>query len=211
MKGNIKRNRYKFLVIMLTLVIPVVVYLFLRGFGENHFTVPVFYEKGVPPDSTLCHTNGQPHIVNLQMALADQDIKPFDHPYEKKLSIIDVDENPQNRPGIPGYPINRVADIFAGNPKVQFILIRPAGLTGSVKQSPPEDRFLYVNSTREKMSEFAKCELILLDFPEHVDSLTRRLVVVDSQGRIRGYYQAGDFDEIDRMILEMKIMLTEEY
>jgi len=35
------------------------------------------------------------------------------------------------------------------------------------------------------------------------------LVVVDESNRIRGQYDAADRDEMDRLILEMKIMLKQ--
>ena len=34
-----------------------------------------------------------------------------------------------------------------------------------------------------------------------------RLVLVDSDGRIRGYYLDGSLEEIDKLILELQILL----
>jgi protein SCO1/2 len=209
MQREQKQNRFKILIILFTLVIPVAVYVFLRAYGENHYTVPVLYESGIPADTSECLTlpENQQHLVRMNFAMRDIIEKPSDGLFYKKLSVIDIDMVSRQQPGDPGYPLNRVADIFTGNPAVQLIIIRPASNAIPVKQIPSNDRFIYVYGTGEEISGFARCELILLDFPEK----NRRFILIDSLGRIRGYYQAGNFDEVDRLILEMKIILSEEF
>jgi protein SCO1 len=211
MQGEQKQGRYKILIIFLTLVIPVAVYVFLRSYGENHYAVPVLYENGLPADTSECITENQPHRVRMNFALGDMTGNTSDAIFEENLSVVDIDMESGQQPGDAGYPLDRVAGVFTGNPAVQFIIIRPASHSIPVKQIPSDDRFIYVYGTGEEISGFARCELILLDFPDRVDRKSRRFVLIDNQGRIRGYYQAGDFDEVDRLILEMKIILSEEY
>lgn len=63
-------KKHIFLIAMLTL--PPLVYIFLRGFGQNHFELPVYYENGIPsvetglpnkqhyiPDFRFTNQNGQ--------------------------------------------------------------------------------------------------------------------------------------------------------
>lgn len=209
MQGKEKTNRYKILIILFTLVFPVLVYVFLRAYGENHYAVPVFYENGLPADTADCITPHQPHMISLGFASEEQ--QSDQRLLSGKLSVIDIDMGSSQELGNPGYPLNRVADKFADNPVVQFIVVRPSPDRVAVKQLAGGDRFIYVYGSGEEIVRFARCELILLDFPDNFDRKTRRFVVVDKSGRIRGYYEAGDFDEIDRMILEIKIILSEEY
>jgi protein SCO1/2 len=209
MKGKEKKNRYKILIILFTLVIPVLVYVFLRAYGENHYAVPVFYETGIPTDTTDCITEDEPHLI--RMDFASDDLSAADRLLNRKLSVVDIDMGSTQELGNPGYSLNRVVDKFAENPVVQFIVVRPSTDPVPVKQLSADNRFIYVYGSGEQITEFARCELILLDFPDKFDRNTRRFVLIDNEGRIRGYYEVGDFDEIDRMILEMKIILSEEY
>lgn len=211
MRGKGKNNGLKFFIIIFTLVVPATVYVFLRGFGENHYAVPVFYENGLSRDTTECPSDNLPHTVHMSLLPGHV---PGDHPadiFDDKLSVIDVDMEPGDRLGNSGYSLNRVSDIFARNPAVQFIFIRPDQGVDHVKQSPANERFIYVYGTDREITEFARCELVLFDFPDEIDRENRRFVLIDNRGKIRGYYPSGDFDEIDRMVLEIKIILKEEF
>lgn len=49
------------------------------------------------------------------------------------------------------------------------------------------------------LPDFEKCVLLK---PENAD-----LVLIDSKKRIRGYYEAADLDELDRMVVEVRILI----
>ena len=49
----------KTIFLVLTLAIPVSIFLFLKFFGSNTFEVPVLFENGIPG----CTTTGNPHAV----------------------------------------------------------------------------------------------------------------------------------------------------
>jgi len=200
----------KLLFLMATLIIPVAIYLFLRGFGENHYVVPVLFEQGIPKDTADCPFGQSFHMVNisgLPKNLPGQDNLNFDG----KLSVIDIDIRSTNRIGYTGYSLNRVTDVFENENSVQFILIGTHPGIVNEKQSQENKRFIYVYGNLEQITAFARCQLVLLDFPENIDQKNRRLVLIDRRGRIRGYYRLNDFSEMDRMILEMKIILAEEF
>lgn len=199
------------MLLLVTLAVPVIIFLFLRGFGVNHYTVPVFYEQGIPADTSECLPENQPHIVDFSYFTSGLLSEPEGKIYEGKLSIIDVDINPAGGLSKPGYPLKRVEDHFDREKGVQFIVIRPITGSGPDKQSSNDDRFKYIFGTKDQVTAFARCSLVLLDYPDHVEDSTRRFVLVDRQGKIRGYYPVSDFDEVDRLILEMKIILKEEY
>ncbi len=211
MRGAERKGSLKPLMLLITLAAPVIIFLFLKFFGVNHYTVPVFYSNGIPRDTSECPPLSNPYEIDpsdFQFTFkGDNDTEIFN----RKLTVIDIDIKPDMPLGKAGYPITRISDHFRGDNKVQFYLIRPVPDSNEQKQFLERDRFKYVYGSVNDISEFARCGLILLDFPGQVDSGTRRLVLVDQKGRIRGYYQLAVFDEIDRMILEMKIILSEEY
>jgi protein SCO1/2 len=211
MLGVPGRKALKLLFLIATLVIPVAIYLFLKGFGENHYAVRVYFEKGIPADSADCFFDQKEHkidISGLNAEMTGQDNLVY---FSRKLSVIDINTGYSGQTWNTGYPLNRVSDVFAEQESVQFILIRPLSPVGNIKQSGLNDRFIYVYGNTEVITAFARCQLILLDFSEETDQNSRRLVLVDSKGRIRGYYSLNDFGDMDRMILEMKIILSEEF
>lgn len=210
MWGTEGKGRLKLFLLLVMLAVPVIFFLFLKGFGENHYSVPVYYQHGVPSDTSDCHFEDREHVVNMMTFWDDQSQNPKRNIFDKKLSVIDIDVQSVNPSDKAGYPLNRVADHFSKESAVQFILIRTGPNINQDKQSTTNDRFIDIYVNKEKITEFARCELILLDFPDKIVPGTRRFVLVDPGGRIRGYYPESDFDEIDRMILEMKIILREE-
>jgi protein SCO1/2 len=211
MWGTERKESLKLLMLLVTLAVPVIIFLFLKGFGENHYAVPVFYSQGIPKDTSECKSGNKPHEVDLSDFGFSIQGENQGNMFHHKLSVMDIDIQPAIPLGKAGNPLNRIVDHFTGENSVQFILIRPGQDFDRNKQSLADDRFKYVYGNMNDVSAFARCGLILLDFPGKTDASTRRFVLVDQQGRIRGYYPLSDFDEVDRMILEMKIILEEEY
>jgi hypothetical protein len=84
------------------------------------------------------------------------------------------------RPGL-NVPLNRIALEFDGDP---VAVIAPSGF--------PEETDLTL---------LQHC-VLLMQPPSSV-------VLVDQRNRIRGYYNGSDRDEIDRLIVEMKIILKQ--
>jgi len=207
---NGKKGLGKILMLLFIICLPVFVYLFLQGFGKNHYSVPVFYENGLPPDTAECISQYRPHKIDLQ-SVASFDNPGVSESIHFKLAVVDIDMDPDIRLGIPGYSLNRVLDAFTNNPSVQFIIIRPRAGVIPVKQPLSTDRVIYSYGTPEGVTGIAKCGLVLLDFPGDSSVISRRFVLVDEKDRIRGYYQVDSFEEIDRLILEMKIILKEEF
>lgn len=75
--------------------------------------------------------------------------------------------------------VNRVSEEFRGNPVAMIDAGRDTSLT-------PET--------------FRSCVLLM--------AKDENLALVDSEGRIRGYYDGDDRDEVDRLIVEAKIILN---
>jgi hypothetical protein len=128
-----------------------------------------------------------------------------------KLLVVDINSVSTFPSENVGYPLFRVSEVFANENRVQFMLIRSQSDVINNKQTTINDRFIYIHGDIEELTAFARCQLILLDFPFSTDQADRRLVLLDGKRRIRGYYPVNDFSEIDRMILEMRIILNGEY
>ncbi|MHA8051600.1 SCO family protein [Aquirufa sp. ROCK-SH2] len=225
-------------ILLLVLIVPVFIYLGLSTFGENHFTLPRF----IPAiDSTtgeiLMRERAHPRWNESKMDTVFQTIPPFsltdqngnifssnllkDNIYVAnffftRCTTICPKLNSQ---------INRVADAFTNDPKIQFISI-------SVDPKFDQPEILKAYSTKfdtsNKNWHFLTGEkkevypLILKGFhvpladaseydqaiknPDETFIHSERLVLIDKEGVIRGFYDGTDRKEVDRLIMEMKVL-----
>jgi len=58
------RKLTKIFVISVVLLLPVLVFLFLKQFGSNEFTLPYYYEDGHPLPE--CNSSSGPHFVSKE-------------------------------------------------------------------------------------------------------------------------------------------------
>jgi len=208
-----RRNALKISLLLFTLVTPVVLYLFLQGFGENIYKVPIYFENGINRDTTNCNLGDKQHIVQFVTLKADHQNQTEYKIFNQKLTVVDINnEASEKKLGEIGYSLNRVADTFVNEKLFQILIIQPDTVTQLDKKNASKSNLIRLRINQKKILEFARCGLILLDFPEtRISSWNKRFVLIDQAGRIRGYYYAHDFQEIDRLILEIKIILEEEY
>lgn len=66
----------KFIYLLLALILPGAIFVFLKVFGRNEFTIPVYYQQGVDDVSETCQFNYQvPYVVpdSIMNLLAEGD------------------------------------------------------------------------------------------------------------------------------------------
>ena len=157
----------KILYLFIALLLPVLVFLFLKYFGKNEFDIPVYYEKGVEDSLTSkCGVK-----INEQYFVSDS-------------AMMTLKWN---------HGVILVTDVNESELKALDQVIKEKGFADV-------HVFLLSNfSQTEKLTEFKKCVLFLRK--------PWNAVLIDSQKRIRGYYKIGDRDEMDRLEVELKILL----
>ena len=186
----------------MTLAIPVVVFLFLKIFGENKYEVPVFFEQGIEG----CGNPTQSHTVSLE-ALK---ISPKNYCV---ISLLDSNENDANRAFVT--ELVRIQDAFYGKTEPQFILLTNSRSVEThadmlafckVNGLNPEHTILLNLNAAEK-KDFTECGLGLgkPDGGQPTD-----LALIDEEGKIRGFYPRNDKEETDRLILELKILKNDK-
>jgi len=184
------------------LAIPVAVFLFLKIFGENKYDVPVYFAQGIEG----CSNTSQPHIVNMALL----------HFSQKNHSIIArMDSLPDDTNRAFITELVRIQDAFYGRVEPQFILLTNslsqetlAILKDFCKSNGLDPEFtMFQSPGTTQMADFMECELGLgkPDGGEAAD-----MVLVDEEGKIRGYYPRNDKEETDRLILELKILKNEK-
>ncbi len=168
-----KAIKFVFLIVMLC--IPVVIFTFLRFFGNNKFDVEVFHSNGkASPFAEVCQRTEGQHYISQKLIST-----PL-------ITIMSVADGNVNAP-IDNI-LNRLNALF-GN-EINLIVLA----TDSLMYHHAEVKLLTV----QQLENAIKCELILTN--------TDNFVLIDNERRIRGYY-AQDLDEIDRLIVETKILL----
>jgi protein SCO1/2 len=225
-------------ILFLVLILPVFVYLGLKTFGTNHFSLPRY----VP---AVDSTTGQikmtkrlhPRWNEAEMDTVFQTIPAF--------TLTDERGKPFSSTSLQGKiyvtsffftrcglicpkitsQLSRVQDTFYQDPEVQLLSIsvdpkfdQPAMLAAYAKRYDAKKgqwHFL----TGEKKSIYP---LVLKGFhvpladaseydaaiknPDETFIHSERLVLVDKEGIIRGFYDGTDKKEVDRLLVEIKVL-----
>ena len=171
----------KFIYLFLALALPGLIFVFLKKFGKNEFNVKVYYETGIPEDS-ICGipTAGAYHVP-------DSVISKIGLGQSVSASVIII------------YPfvkdnlseVNRIKEKYADE-KIDMVI-----LSGIPNHRKSQFRQLFLN-----YHDFGKIVWCLLRVQEPWS-----VVLLDGKNRIRGYYDGSLRDEIDRLDLELSILL----
>ena len=180
------QSTIKKILLALTLVLPVLTYLFLKSFGENYYELPVYYE--VDATGSDCSNLSFPHKLNWpELAFKQHEATIFYFP--ESITGPEVYRQMQ-----------RVTDKFE---QIQVL---------AVMQSAEEPRVgqMLIVSDEEDFNSFMNCQLLLGEGTYQDAPASDKIVLVDKYGRIRGYYLGSEFDDMERLELELKILFTED-
>ncbi len=154
----------KKVLLIIALLLPIGVFVFLRFFGKNEFTIPVYYENGIEAVSTACTRN-------------------YQSPYQVSDSLL-------INFGWSGRPLLIVADTSQSVQK---------GLMRLDEELNAEIQTIYPSGESGYLDQVFMCDLLL--------QKPWTTVLLDDQRRIRGYYDPKTREEVDRLIVELKILL----
>ena len=188
---------YLFLLILL----PVIIFLFLKAFGNNRFDIPVLYANGIGDTLTnvscLDRTNSQYYVQ-----------APFMEKGVVKVVQFESQDGPVLKTRLE--ELEKVQDIFYKNPKIQmFTFLNASSLqTSSISNYNKRVTFLDEFWNFEELdsvvwSSLRQCDLVLTP-------LDNRVVLIDEENRIRGYYNIMEREETDRLVLELRILQSKQ-
>lgn len=221
----------------LILVIPALLFLWIRFAGENHYTLRRYYplrnetgqgyrivRKGPerpwwePQTDTLFHTIPDFHLLT-------QDSLPANASLTKGkiyVAAFFFTRCPTVCPRLSAQ-LARVQDIFEQQPDVLLVshTIDPHHDTPAVlrayaqRMNARPGRWVFLTGDKQQLYDLAMKGYKLAvqdDTPENQPvspalSHDSKLVLVDKEGIIRGYYDSQDKEEVDRLILEIRVLL----
>lgn len=160
-----KKRAYLFLALLL----PGLVFVFLKYFGSNRFDIPVYYAESVKPPE------GCSALIKAPYVLPDSVWKYFPERKVANVMVIAVSEE----------DVKEVTD----------------GLTGEFGDKITARAMEQLSLTDSTRSRWVTC-VFLAEGP-------KTTVLFDNQGRIRGYYDIRSLDEVDRLRVELKILLEQ--
>lgn len=163
----------KVFVITVVLLVPVVVFLFLKKFGSNEFALPVYYENGNPLEQ--CYTDDSVHHLSPK----------FRATYLRKAPVLVGFEGEYNN-------------------QFEYDLL-------NVLKKYPEIEVKKINLccvTDETRHRVLNCELVLGEDRYIDEAELNKYVLIDSAYQIRGYFTIDDLDEINRLDMELDILLN---
>ncbi len=215
----------KFGVLTLMLIFPVCIIWFLRTFGENKFTIPVYHQNAAEMSSNLCtFPEGQHYVPGF--SLQNQNGREVNEGvFNNHISVVSFFfSSCQTICPEMNNELLRVQGNFDSDAHVQLLSFsidptydKPAVLKAYAELlGANEKQWTFITGDKNSIHELVRCGFILPvqqnDLPNGtVDySHSDKVILVDSQRRIRGYYSGTDREEVDRLITEMKILIEEE-
>jgi protein SCO1/2 len=202
-------------------MIPVLVFLFLKGFGKNEYDLPIFFQNGVDNPFQECPPSDSSQHFIPEFRFINQDGKQFGRAEMKgKITIVDFffTSCPSICP-VMSKEMERVNDHFRDEPLVQIlsISIDPTFDTPEILKKYAEEhhaipgKWHFLSGTKEETFQLARCGFVLpaLDGNGVPDDFVHsdKFILIDEQGRIRGYYSGTTREEVDLLMLETKILL----
>ncbi len=195
----------KIIFLILTLAIPVSIFLFLKIFGKNEFEVPVFFVEGIPG----CNEIEEAHLVNVA-GLKDEHGEIINIERVSSFLIftpLDSQDTSILRERI--LQMVRIQDAFYEIGSPRFILMAdqkdsiPFLQSELIEGGLSDVNYTFVLSNSNDLNDFLRCELGLITREEVINA---PLVLVDPERKIRGIYDGLDIEQTEQLILELKIL-----
>lgn len=195
-------------------VLPVLVFVFLKVFGRNHFEVPRYNPLVDAAGKTV--KVGKDTVFRAVEAceMYNEKDQKVGVPASESISVIvfldDIcDANCQKRQK----QLLRVQEMFANNPEVKLFAITDSTLKNNLrdlalkaKANPAKWFFLRANPKRV---ERLKSEEIFLKNPRYAKTFEfkKSFILIDKERYVRGFYDGTNPEDADRLTVEIKILL----
>ncbi len=230
-------NKYtKAGILLAMLLVPALFFLFLKGFGTNHFALPRYIPK-------IDSTTGQ--IVMTTTVVNGREVTDTVFQTIPDFELINQSGGKVNRASLSGKihvadfffarcpgicpkmssQLRRVQDAFLNNPEVMILsyTVDPKNDTVAALQHYADQygakagKWHLLTGEKSEIYNLAYYGYRVTAKEDDTTSInledqfvhTDKFVLVDKEGVIRGYYNGTDTEEVDKLIGEIKILLYE--
>lgn len=209
------------LVLVCILLVPVLIFTFLRGFGNNEYDLPIFFQNGVDNPFQECPSSDSGQHYIPEFSFVNQDGKSIGRKdMEGKITIVDFffTSCPSICP-VMSTEMERVQDMFRDEPNVQImsISIDPEYDTPEILKEYADEhganssKWHFLSGPKQETYQLARCGFVLptIDGQGVADDFIHsdKFILIDEQGRIRGYYSGTNREDVDLLMLETKVLL----
>ncbi len=202
----------KSIVLFILLAFPVLIFIFLKLFGVNQYDLPVYYSQGVDTTFTDCEFSNQPHLIPdyVLPQLSGKELKGAQ--VSGSYTVYYFSQNTTDR----NYTntidqLARVQGSFDAWKLLNFVMISNAKQSNEFDENANSfvndnlDNWYYTYANPVYTNQLARCGLIL-QYDASDTNVNQVVILVDNNGAIRGYYAMNDEEEVDRLIVELKIL-----
>lgn len=181
--------------LIVTLVIPALIFALLKLFGTNHYDLPYFVAEKDGSGSTVVQ-NGDTlfHQVSTDCGVFGG------VNLDGRLTVV------SRMPSECGEPcdravdeIARIAALKASIPELQVLVIATDTVRRGEWQSVKADSATIASCFLKELTDAAKGSGAL-------NGRAGQIVLIDRNKHVRGFYKAGDGEETDRLMAEIKIL-----
>lgn len=183
----------KILLLFFALLLPLLIYFFLKTFGKNEFDVPVLFADSVTaPVSCNLYSYQAPYVI------ADSILQRTSWNNQDSLTIYIFEDGDKEKKHERSIHVTRIFEQFENVP-LRVVCIYDQGTSTGFKSSS-------VTSIGVQADDFMRTRnCVFLLSPEN------DAVIVDRQRRIRGQYNLTKRQDADRMIMEEMNILLKRY
>lgn len=209
---NKKYSLGKIITLVVILLIPGLLHLYLRQTGENIYKSLPYLGKGEVGSITQV----QP------FQLVNQDGKTVDFPERNSLTVVNfMHTNCEAFGSMMELAMDKVAKKFGKHPLVNLYSISldsndtPDVLKALSEKYHIEDtNWQFLTGNEKETSRIAREQFMLDGFRDTLNDNgivhSPYIVLLDAKQQIRGYYEFYTEDEVDRLVGEMILLITEE-
>lgn len=211
------KNGLKYGLLFILLALPAFIYIFLRVYGKNTYRIPVYYSVGVDSKGDSVYKT----IPDFEF-LNQQGEKVTQKDFKGKIYVTDFFFTTCKTicPKMSSN-LNKVYQAFKDSPDVLFLSHTVDPETDSVQVlndyaamfKADSKKWVFVTGEKKKLYDIARngYRITAMEGDGGPDDFihSEKFVLVDKQGRIRGYYDGTDPKQVERLITEIKVLKSE--
>ncbi|WP_299819145.1 SCO family protein [uncultured Pontibacter sp.] len=217
-------SNLKALVLGLLLLVPIFIFIFITTFGEHHFSLRTYFPVVDDAGEVMYDAKGDTIFRTVpDFTLTSQQGKAFSQSEDLSDKIYVVDFFFATCPGIckkMSSQMTRVQEAYRDNPAIKLvsITINPEHDSVAVLQNYADKynadpaKWHFLTGPREEIYSLASDGFFLpvVQVPGQQDFIhSEKFMLVDKENRVRGIYDGTDYEDVDRLILEINVLLDE--